>query len=172
MKKLGRTLNAIRCRREHAGLPPVSRYVFWDAKKLSLVGKLHDEDLAKRTGHPVGSVAAKRRQLGLPMPHSKLRRWTAEEDALLGTERDEVIAASIGCLPSAVADRRRKLGVARSGIREPRANVWKAEEISLLGTASDAEIARHIGRTIMAVKLRRQKLRVPTTKNQLTLMLK
>ena len=106
------------------------------------------------------------------MPHSKLRRWTAEEDALLGTERDEVIAASIGCLPSAVADRRRKLGVARSGIREPRANVWKAEEISLLGTASDAEIARHIGRTIMAVKLRRQKLRVPTTKNQLTLMLK
>ena len=42
-KKLGRTLNAIRARREHAGLPPITRYVFWDAKKLALVGKLRDE---------------------------------------------------------------------------------------------------------------------------------
>ena len=158
VKKLGRTLNAIRFRREHAGLPPVSRYVFWDAKKLSLVGKLRDEDVAKRTGHPVGSVAAKRRQLGLPMPHSKLRRWTAEEDALLGTERDAVIAGRIGCLPSAVADRRRKLGVARSGVREPRANVWKAEHADLLGTAPDVEIARRIGRSAEAVKLRRRKM--------------
>ena len=66
-KRLGRTLNAIRTRREQARIPVVSRYVFWDDKQIALLGKMHDKEVAALTGHAIDSVAIKRRQLGIKL---------------------------------------------------------------------------------------------------------
>ena len=44
-----------------------------------MLGKIPDEEIARRTGRPIGSVSEKRRQLGLPKPNSQRKYWSAEE---------------------------------------------------------------------------------------------
>ena len=61
-----------------------------------MLGKIPDEEIARRTGRPIGSVSEKRRQLGLPKPNSQRKYWSAEEIRLLGTAPDKEIAQRLG----------------------------------------------------------------------------
>jgi len=84
----------------------------WTKEELALLGRLSDEEVASRTGHPVGSVFQKRHDLGIPNPHPKRRSWQPQEDALLGTATDKIIATRLGRDKSTVAQRRINLGIA------------------------------------------------------------
>jgi len=65
---------------------------------------------AQRTGHPLGSVSARRRQLKLIDP---FRRpfWTPAEDGRLGTQSDIEIARELKRTVSGVKNRRKKLKI-------------------------------------------------------------
>jgi hypothetical protein len=82
-----------------------------------MLGKLRDEEVAAQTGHPVGSVLAKRCLLGIPLSNPKKRSWTPEEDAILGTDTDKVIGEQIGRDKVDVHKRRHLLGIPAWGRR-------------------------------------------------------
>jgi hypothetical protein len=81
----------------------------WTAKEKRLLGKLPDDEVARRIGRTVGAVRVKRVELGLPNPETQA--WTVEEIALLGTASDGKIARQIGCTRSAVSAQRWILGI-------------------------------------------------------------
>lgn len=74
----------------------MSRLVYWDAKQLALVGKLPDEEVAARTGHPLNTVRIKRCQLGLPVSNPKVPRWTPGKERFLGADMDKDIERQTG----------------------------------------------------------------------------
>ena len=75
------------------------------------MGKLRDEEVAARTGHPIGSVRAKRRELGRPLAQPGWRLWTPAEEALLGTDTDKAVAARLKRSRKAVRMHRGHLGI-------------------------------------------------------------
>jgi hypothetical protein len=110
---LDRSRQSVRHRRTKYGIPIfAARLRPWHPEELRLLGKFTDAEVAARTGHPAGSVKAKRLHLGLPSPpRPGYRRWTPADDALLGTAMDKDIARRLGCSSNAVKTRRRHLGI-------------------------------------------------------------
>jgi hypothetical protein len=63
-----------------------------------------------RTKHPLGSVAARRRQLKLNDP-TRRKFWSQAEDSLLGKRPDTEIARKLNRPLSGVKNRRKKLKI-------------------------------------------------------------
>jgi len=78
----------------------------WTAAELSLLGKMPDAEVARRTGRRFSVVWAKRRELGLAQLHVIYRKWHPAEDRLVGTAPDSVIAKRLGRTVMAVKSRR------------------------------------------------------------------
>jgi hypothetical protein len=80
----------------------------WTRKEISLVGKMTDAEIARRTGRPKFSVKSFRRKLGIPSitPIPPTKAWTPEEDALMARLSDKEVARRTGRTLSAVQYRR------------------------------------------------------------------
>jgi len=89
---------------------PDSRHRLWKPSEDRLLGKLPDEVVAARTGHPIGSVGARRRMLHLKEPGSR-EFWTPAEDSRLGKLPDIDLAHKLQRTVGAVKNRRKKLGI-------------------------------------------------------------
>jgi hypothetical protein len=176
-KQLERTPLAVAARRRLLGLPPVLTAKRWRPDELELLGKVSDQELSNRTGHPRGSVCVKRNKLGRSEPGEKLpswkrrqpepvastepknsgQSWLPKEDRLLGTMSDVEAAVKLGRSVDAVRARRVGLNLP---LAEPLVEPWTAEELSVLGKLPDREAAAKTGRTPIAVALKRRKLRI------------
>jgi hypothetical protein len=66
----------------------------WTRAQLRLLGKLPDEEVARRTGRSRDAVRGKRGALGIPNPDGN--RWSAAEDALVRTFLPPVATARTG----------------------------------------------------------------------------
>jgi hypothetical protein len=82
---------------------------WWTDKEKRLLGKLPDDEVAKRIGRTVGAVRVKRVKLSLPNPQS----WagTAQEIALLSAAADGKVAERIGRTRSVVSAQPWKLDI-------------------------------------------------------------
>jgi hypothetical protein len=94
-----------------AGLGNISnRHRRWTKAEDRLLGAIADKIVARRTGHPIGSVGGHRRQLGLTDP-SRRPYWSAREDRLLGTCPDIEAAKKLNRSLSGIKNRRKKLKI-------------------------------------------------------------
>jgi hypothetical protein len=76
---------------------------------------MSDAEVARRTGHPAGSVKAVRCKLGIPCFNPRNRPWLPQEDALLGQISDHEVAQRTGHTFAAV--RTAFLAVTQNGAR-------------------------------------------------------
>src|SRR5262249_22179745 len=149
---LRRSLDAVRLQRRLRKIPGVddlSIPKIWTPAEEKLLGKLSDEEVAKRTGRKVSAVRNRRQRKGLPPTEFLRRPWTKAEEKLLGTDTDEEIGLRLGRDRATVGDRRRQLGL------QPLVPDWTPEETKLLGTVSDRQLAEQLGRTLFSVQNRR-----------------
>jgi hypothetical protein len=73
-RKIGRTVSAVRQKREELGRPNPTT-TRWNAEGLALLGTMPDDEVAKRLGRSVASITQKRCKLGIPC----VRRWPMME---------------------------------------------------------------------------------------------
>jgi hypothetical protein len=108
--RLGRTVKAVRTRRQMVGI--LRRpYRAWQPHEIELLGTAPDVEIAARLDRSEWSVNTQRRKLGIPrFPGVDPRHWTAVQKALLGTAPDAEIARRIGRSVKAVAKRHRRVG--------------------------------------------------------------
>lgn len=124
-----------------------------------LLGKLPDEEIARRVGTSPSGVLHRRRRLRIRRVPRRSPDWL-KIDPLLGTRPDREIARLAGCSPHKVLCRRAGLGI--SPFPRPRAGASRAVEIDwrrvdrLLGRVPDFKIARRFGLMRGAVQCRRQ----------------
>ena len=80
------------------------------AEEKALLGTMSDEDLARKLGRSVFTIADWRRRLKIPVFAAKRRPWTAEELKMLGKHPDTKLARRLN---RDVAHHERKLAVLR-----------------------------------------------------------
>jgi hypothetical protein len=77
-RKIGRTVSAVRQKREELGIPnPTTTH--WNAEGIALLGTLPDAEVAQRLGRSVASVTRKRCKLGIPTAFDGRRTKAASE---------------------------------------------------------------------------------------------
>lgn len=97
---LGRTLRP----GYHLGPP-------WTPRQLKMLGRLPDDEVARRTGRSWNAVRQKREALGIANPAPLCRQWTAAEDALVRALTREEAARRTGRSLGAISQRRVALGL-------------------------------------------------------------
>src|SRR5882724_6344233 len=74
-RRLGRTLDAVVCRRVNFGIPKFGALRhYWDARQEAMLGKFSDEEVARRLNRSLDSVSVRRARLGIPKPSPRPRR--------------------------------------------------------------------------------------------------
>jgi hypothetical protein len=68
---------------------------WWSAEELKLLGKVPEDEVARKIGQTVEAVRIKRERLHIPNTKD-LGRWTVEAVAQLGTVIDAAVARRIG----------------------------------------------------------------------------
>ena len=128
----------------HAGIT-------WDAQPL---GRVPDQDLARRLGVTPGSVRQARYSRGIPaMPRGRVERL----GAVIGEEPDAIVAHRLGLPEHCVRDARRRAGL-RSRFNPAVPSVdWPAIRPHL-GKMPDIELARHVGVSAAAIHAERVRL--------------
>src|SRR5439155_1756169 len=116
----------------------------WLEQHGALIGKLPDEEIARRVGKSRGYIKKIRLERGIHF-NRKLRPWTPEEERLLGKYTDREVGRLLVRDIRAVANRRRALGRPPCGGSY---NLWADYERDLLGTAPDREVARQLKRSL------------------------
>jgi hypothetical protein len=137
-QRLGRTIVAIRVRRQRLNLPK----------------QFNELEVARRLGRTLTAVKARRGKLGLPQIDPPFEWWKPEEDNLLGTAPDAEIASRLGRSESSVKGRRLVLGIKFPNPRRP----WPPDELALLGTRPDAVLAKCFNRPESVVRSKRLQL--------------
>ncbi len=136
---------------------PGARYCTWTADEDRLLGKLTDEEVARKLGYPVTRVRRRRHLLGMPSNNPDHRHWTKEEIALLGTRPDREVVPLVNRTLSNVRNKRLELGIP---FRNPRYEIWKPGELALLGKLPDEEVARRTGHSLTSVRQARTKRQI------------
>jgi len=131
-----------------------ARYCTWTSEEDGLLGKLTDEDVARKLGYPVPRVRRRRRLLGLPSCNPNHRHWTKEETALLGARSDREVAQLVNRSVGNVRYKRIELGIP---FCNPHYEVWKPSELALLGKLPDEEVARRTEHSLTSVRHARTK---------------
>lgn len=188
-RKLGRTFVAVEARRIQLGRPkadaafkvikviapgvrrrepastanakPGAAYCTWTTEEDALLGRLSDEEVARRLGYDVTRVNRRRRLLGLPSNNPNHRHWTKEEMALLGTRPDRDVAPLVNRSLENVRGKRLALGIP---FRNARYEIWKPAELRLLGRYPDEEVARRTRHSFTSVRHARTKRHIPSVR--------
>jgi hypothetical protein len=134
-KRVGRTLVAIRVRRQRLNVPK----------------QFNEREVARRPGRTLTAIKARRGKLGLPQIDPPFVWWKPEEDKWLGTAPDAEIAGRLGRSIKSVKGRRRLLGIKFPNPRRP----WPSEDLALLGTLPDAVLAKQFNRPESVVRSKR-----------------
>lgn len=131
-------------------MPKRIDWTLWD----SLLGAMHDADLAAKIGCSWMSVYKRRQHLGIAA-HKARVDW-GQYDAQLGAVPDHILAKRIGCTQACVFDRRTSRGIPPY---RPQASYvdWSRWDHKL-GTMSDKALAKLIGCGHVAVFNRRRLL--------------
>jgi len=132
------------------------------AKITPLLGKVPDNQLAKRFGCSRERIRQERALLGIPMAPLSMREigrkpqyeWYRVQH-LLGKEVDTVIAQILGCSASTVYSHRKQKGI--PPCTRPERYDWATYDC-LLGTTSDARVAQKVGCATRTVTARRSRL--------------
>jgi hypothetical protein len=96
-RRFGRPVSAVRHRRAKKrirvmGIPFHNpHYETWNPDELALLGKLPDEEVARRTGHSLTSVRHARNKRHILSVRQVAPEWRPEEEALLGAGPDAAI---------------------------------------------------------------------------------
>jgi hypothetical protein len=134
----------------------------WSKEEVSLLGKISDGELARRTGLPTHSVWMKRNTMGLPPSRPMYPvRWGAKEIALLGTLPDEEVAKRLDTSRKVVIEKRASLGIPSYARAAKLWHTWTEKEIAMLGTRTDAAVAHRLGIQPICVTAKRHRLRIP-----------
>src|SRR5437867_4396705 len=89
-KRLGRTIVAIRVRRQRLNIPNFGQpFKRWTSAELALLGTMPDRLLARKLRRTRIAVTGKREQMGIPNLIEGYHRWRPEDDAILGQRPDE-----------------------------------------------------------------------------------
>ena len=141
-------------------------HIEWSAETAALLGKVPDDQLARRAGVCRATVAAERRRRRIEpaFPHRPPVEWTEAMTALLGTDTDRAVAEELAVHPDSVRYRRMVLGIPAFRCelgRRRRRRVWSRPIVGLLGRVSDGEVARRLGVSRSAVARRRVLLGIP-----------
>jgi hypothetical protein len=136
----------------------------WSPEEDALLGRIPDEEIARRTRRTRQAIYMRRHKLGIPAPHTERnwspltkRNWSAAEDDLLQTVPVKEVARRTGRSQGAVYQRRYVLGLPQFGPYR-----WTEEEDALLEELSNAEVARQTGRDLKSIYYRRTYLGIPT----------
>ena len=133
---------------------PGAAYCTWSVEEDALLGKLTDEEVARKLGYPVRRVRRRRQLLGRRNPNPRHRHWTKEEVALLGTRPDREVAPLVKRTLNNVRAKRLELGIP---FHNPHYEIWKPGELALLGKLPDEEIACRTGHSLSSVRQARNK---------------
>src|SRR5438876_4658211 len=105
-KRLGRTIVAIRVRRQRLNIPNFGQpFKRWTSAEMALLGTMPDRVLARKLRRTRIAVTGKREQMGIPNLIEGYHRWRPEDDAILGQRPDEYIARLLGISVVAVRHR-------------------------------------------------------------------
>lgn len=119
-KILGRTTQAVSCKRLSLGIPR-SPAIDWTLDMDLALGTDSDSFVARRLGLCDNSVTLRREKLGIPKwsgsHRAKRREWTAEEDVLLGRYSTPTVARILQRSVPSVVKRQKKLGIKPGEIR-------------------------------------------------------
>lgn len=110
----------------------------WTANLVALLGRLSDEDVARRAGVSSPTVRDERRRRSIApfCRRGPVVTWTDDMLALLGTDTDAAVAEALGLTADSVNYRRRVLGIPAygAGAWGPRSKVrWRPAMLALLG---------------------------------------
>ena len=72
-RRTGRTVNAVRLKREELGIPNQAGNR-WRPEDITLLGRLPDREVARSLGRPLHAVTQKRCKLGIPRCENRRRR--------------------------------------------------------------------------------------------------
>ena len=115
-RRLKRSVETVRTRRAHKGIPVFNpKKHWWTAEDDKLLGLRPDAQVAMLLGVAVSAVKHRRQQLRILLPGQERRAthpkpWAAEDDAMLGTVSDAQVAQRLGRTVSCVKARRVRLG--------------------------------------------------------------
>src|SRR5439155_2849784 len=132
----------------------------WTTRELSLLGRVSDDEAARRIGCTPAMAHKKRLKLRIPLQRDLLqvKPWTSEEERLVGIIPDKELAARLGRTVVSIRHRRKQLG---RPFCNPTFQRWTEEELTLLGKLSDEEVARQTGHPLSSVVQKRHELGVP-----------
>lgn len=133
------------------------RYAFqWTPYRLSRLGQVPDQRLARTWGVCIDRVRSKRLELGRG---AAVRRavWTEEMRHAVRCRPQRAVMALYGLTEHQVRGMRHRLGLPPERHRRP----FTPAEDAHLGTASDPAVARRLGRDVGSVAQRRRLLGIP-----------
>jgi hypothetical protein len=92
----------------------------WSPEEDKLLKTLSTDEIRKRTGRTLSSIAHRRAALGIINPAPKRWKWLPEHIALLGKLSDHRIASLLDCPVRKVKHKRGRLGIRAPEAYEPR----------------------------------------------------
>ena len=129
----------------NATMSQPSKYLgksYWDSEKISLLGTISDEALAKHLGIKRTQVFTKRNSCGIAAFRKIGLKWNQKATRLLGKKSDQRVAEILELAKTTVANKRRSLGIASFAHKTKLWRTWTENELALLGKHTDLEVAR------------------------------
>ncbi len=146
---------------------PARPRLVWPKKLVALLGQIPDQELARRAGVGVDTVATERQRRGIEACYAKRDpiRWTPEMIERLGTASDREVAEELRIPRSCVRRKRTLLGIppffpTQAHVR-PRTAKWTRKNLALLGKVTDKELARRMKVSYTTVNGKRRQLGIP-----------
>jgi 5-methylcytosine-specific restriction endonuclease McrA len=142
----------------------------WTEEMISLLGKIIDQEFAKRFNISMSAIYKKRKELGIPRA-SKVgygknkHQWANKHLELIGTMSDRRLAKIMGVSKEVVQRERWRRGISSYRSQDVLLD-WTPKMDALLGTDCDAEIAKKLDISKSAVKQRRQALGIRSYREQ------
>jgi hypothetical protein len=142
-----------------------ARDAIWTPRRMALLGRRCDRDVAHDLGVTVSSVARQRRILGIPRKPPTVRDWASPRiQRLLGRDTDAAVARRLG-----VSLRTVKLHRAAAGIppyRDIRVG-WTPAMLARLGQVEDHVIAAQMHVGTSTVRRKRAELGITSWRRQM-----
>jgi hypothetical protein len=95
--------------RSHAPTLPLHKE--WEPRELKLLGKVSDQEAARRLKRSLHSVKCKRVLLRIPNWQLRGKLWTRQDEALVGTMSDVELAKKLGRTVRSIEHKRAALGL-------------------------------------------------------------